>query len=184
MNKPQLIRLIHVAKGKLNIPDDAYRALLSNTANGKTSCSQMTVMELRDVYAELQGKGFKRSFKKTTKRVRENAKGAPRVEEISKLRAIWATMHRHGFVESGEETALNNYVKRMSRQLNGGAGVDEAGWLDGYLAFRVLECLKQWHIRMMLATLDARKKPRPQHPLTGEEARSYDIIFDAYEDSL
>lgn len=184
MNKPQLIRLVHVAKGKLNIPDDAYRALLANTANGKTSCSLMNIMELRDVYAALQGKGFKRSFKKVTKRVRENAKGAPRVEEISKLRAIWATMHRHGFVESGEEVALNKYVKRMSSQINGGAGVDEVGWLDGYLAFRVLECLKQWHIRLMLATLEARKQPRPLNPLTDEEARGYDLILAAYEDSL
>nr|WP_213680100.1 regulatory protein GemA [Serratia marcescens] len=184
MNKPQLIRLIHVAKGKLNIPDDAYRALLAHTANGKTSCSQMNIMELSDVYAALQDKGFKRSFKPAAKRVRENAKGAPRVEEISKIRAIWGAMHRHGFIDSGEEVALNKYVKRMSSQINDGVGVDEVGWLNGYLAFRVLECLKQWHIRLMLVTLDARKRPRPVNPQTGEEARSYDLILAAFEEAL
>lgn len=64
MDKPQLIRLIHVAKGKLKLDDETYCLLLSNTANGKSSCSKMSHGELLNVYSELQQRGFKRSFKR------------------------------------------------------------------------------------------------------------------------
>lgn len=184
MDKPQLIRLIHVAKGKLKMDDDTYRVLLGNTANGKTSCSKMSHAELVNVYSEFQQRGFKRSFKKTPPRVKPNSKGNPRVEEISKIRAIWFVMYRHSFVGSDSELALNAYVKRMTSQLNKGVGVDEVGWLDGWLAFRVLECIKQWHIRLMLESMLTRHKPYPANPRTGFESREYDIIVDAYEDSL
>lgn len=184
MDKPQLIRLIHVAKGKLKLDDETYRVLLANTANGKTSCSKMTHAELTDVYYELQKRGFKRSFKKPQTRVKPNSKGAPRVEEIDKIRAIWNTMFRHGFVGSDSELALNAYVKRMTSQLNRGVGVDEVGWLNGSLAFRVLECIKQWHIRLMLAAMADRKLPPPTDPVTGAERRGYDAVVNAYEGSL
>lgn len=184
MDKPQLIRLIHVAKGKLKLDDDTYRVLLANTASGKTSCSEMSHGELTSVYSELQQRGFKRSFKKTPVRVKPNSRGMPRAEEISKIRAIWFVMFRHGFVGSDSELALNAYVKRMTSQLNKGVGVDEVGWLDGWLAFRVLECIKQWHIRLMLESLKERNKPRPVYPDTMEDIRDYHHLVNAYEASL
>ncbi|MEW8796913.1 regulatory protein GemA [Klebsiella michiganensis] len=184
MDKPQLIRLIHVAKGKLKMDDDTYRVLLANTANGKVSCSKMTHAELTDVYSELQQRGFKRSFKKPQTRVKPNSQGAPRAEEISKIRAIWQVMFRHGFVKSDSELSLNAYVKRMTSQLNKGVGVDEVGWLDGWLAFKVLECLKQWHIRLMLESLQLRRIPKPVNAITGDDARDYDAIMNAFEESL
>lgn len=184
MDKPQLIRLIHVAKGKLKMDDDTYRVLLANTANGKTSCSLMSLAELNDVYSALKQCGFKRSLKKPSERVKPNSKGKPRAEETTKIRAIWLVMFRHGFVGSDSELALNAYVKRMTSQLNKGVGVDEVGWLDGWLALRVLECIKQWHIRLMLESMQARHKPYPVNPRTGFESRDYAIIADAYEDSL
>nr|WP_113865502.1 regulatory protein GemA [Brenneria salicis]NMN90552.1 phage gp16-like protein [Brenneria salicis ATCC 15712 = DSM 30166]RBP64882.1 phage gp16-like protein [Brenneria salicis ATCC 15712 = DSM 30166]RLM31598.1 hypothetical protein BHG07_04900 [Brenneria salicis ATCC 15712 = DSM 30166] len=172
MDKPQLIRLIHVAKGKLKIDDETYRTLLANIANGKTSCSEMNHKELESVYSALREKGFKRSFKKTPAKVK--------TAEIAKIRAIWITMHRHGFVKNGDDAALNAYVKRMTAALNNGQGVEELSWLSYSLAYRVLESIKQWHIRLMLKDLAAKQIPRPLNKY-GEEARDYDVIANAYE---
>lgn len=184
MNKPQLIRLIHIAKSQLKLDDDTYRVLLTNTANGKTSCSVMSYQELQDVYSEFQQRGFKRHFKKPTPRVKPNSKGLSRAAEIPKIRAVWNTMFLHGFVGSDDELALNAYVRRMTSQLNKGVGVAEVGWLDGWLAFRVLECIKQWHIRLMLESMVARRKTLPVNPMTGDESRDYPVIANAYEASL
>ncbi|MBA5235265.1 regulatory protein GemA [Pectobacterium aroidearum] len=184
MDKQQLTRLIHVAKGKLKIDDDTYRALLANVANGKTSCSEMNHKELESVYSAMREKGFKRSFKKHLPRVKPDSKGRTRTDEIPKIRAIWITMHKHGFINSSDEVSLNAYVKRMTVKLNNGQGVDELGWLNAGLAYRVLESIKQWHIRLMLKSMTARRKPHPINPRTGNPARDYDVIADAYEDSL
>lgn len=184
MDKPQLIRLIHVAKGKLKLDDDTYRLMLSNTTNGKTSCREMSHAELSNVYCELQQRGFKRRFNKSATRVKPDAKGRPRTEEIAKIRAIWGTMYLQGFVSSDSELSLNAYVMRMTAQLNKGAGVAEAGWLDGRLAYQVLECIKQWHIRLMLKSMADRHIARPVNPNTGDEHRGYDAIANAYEASL
>ncbi|MFB9086106.1 phage protein GemA/Gp16 family protein [Erwinia tracheiphila] len=106
MDKPQLIRLIHVAKGKLKLDDETYCLLLSNTANGKSSCSKMSHGELLNVYSELQQRGFKRSFKKSSVRVKPNSKGKPRTEEIAKIRAIWGTMFSSRFRQQRRRTGV------------------------------------------------------------------------------
>ncbi|SUP80384.1 hypothetical protein ACILPN_06705 [Yersinia wautersii] len=72
----------------------------------------------------------------------------------------------------------------MTSQLNKGVGVAEVGWLDGWLAFRVLECIKQWHIRLMIKSMIARRKSLPVNPITGDESRDYPVIANAYEASL
>ncbi|ATA26606.1 hypothetical protein BIY26_09040 [Brenneria goodwinii] len=173
MDKPQLIRLIHVAKGTLKIDDETYRALLANIANGKTSCSEMNHKELESVYSALREKGFKRSFKKTPAKVK--------TAEIAKIRAIWITMHRHGFVKNGDDAALNAYVKRMTASLNNGHGVDELGWLNPSLATRVLESIKQWHIRLMLKSMLLDRLGFVINPSNGKASRDYSVIVNLYE---
>ncbi|WP_145571342.1 gp16 family protein [Yersinia bercovieri] len=133
MNKPQLIRLIHIAKSQLKLDDDTYRVLLANTANGKTSCSVMSYQELQDVYSEFQQRGFKRRFKKPTPRVKPNSKGLSRAAEIPKIRAVWNTMFLHGFVGSDDELALNAYVKRMALTLFAGWYV-VAVWCGAFIS--------------------------------------------------
>ncbi|MEQ9865037.1 gp16 family protein [Pectobacterium aroidearum] len=181
MDKQQLIRLIHVAKSKLKIDDDTYRTLLANVANGKTSCSEMNHKELESVYSAMREKGFKRSFKKHSPRVKPDSKGRSRAEEIPKIRAVWITMHQHGFINSSDERSLNAYVKRMTVKLNNGKGVDELGWLDSSLAYRVLESLKQWHIRLMLQSMLLDRLGFVINPSTGKASRDYSVIVCVYE---
>lgn len=172
MTKAQLTRLIHIAKSEMKLDDDTYRAMLV-TETGKDSCGKMHHYELKTVYDAFVERGFKRSFKKHKPRVKPRSNGRDKAAEIGKIRAIWITMHQHGFIVDSSEEALNKFVQRQTKRLNNGIGVNELGWLDGELAYRVLESLKQWHIRLMLEALRALGRPLP-------ERRGYDAVCDAY----
>jgi phage gp16-like protein len=172
MTSQQLIRLIHIAKGKLQLDDDTYRSALL-AATGKDSCAKMNHTELKVAYSAFVARGFKRRLNRTQQRVKPNLKGQPRVPEIGKIRAIWITMYQQRFVSDGSETALNAFVKRQTAKNNGGRGVAEVGWLDASLAFQVLESLKQWHSRVMLADMVQRCQPLP-------ELRGYEAVCEAY----
>lgn len=141
-----LITQIHVAKNQLAMPDDGYRALLQRIT-GKESCSKMTVDELRRVLAEMKTKGFIVKSK-NKRRMSPPSSGTG----LDKIRAIWITMHKQGFVRDGSEAALDAYVKRMTSKING-TGVDSVAWLNETMAFTVLESLKRWHRRLMAEKL-------------------------------
>ncbi|MDB6374414.1 gp16 family protein [Photorhabdus bodei] len=168
MNKQQLIRLIHIAKTTLKLDDDTYRAALATATGGKTSCSDMSHHELKQVYAAFVERGFKRRFKRN----HQHVKGRVRTAEINKIRAIWITMYQQGFIDDGSESALNKFVMRQTAKING-AGVAEVGWLTPALVYPVIESLKKWHLRLMTESMVARKQPLP-------ERRGYDAICHAF----
>ncbi|QBH96804.1 regulatory protein GemA [Limnobaculum zhutongyuii] len=179
MTKPQLIRLIHIAKSKLSLDDETYRAKLQ-AAVGKTSCTAMTHGELQTVYQSFQDAGFKRQFsKKKGAHVSPNSQGKNKAPEIAKIRAIWLTMHEQWFVTRPDESSLNAYVMRQTKRLNG-VGVAEVGWLNSYLAYKVLEALKAWHLRLIKGILKTRRIVLPTNR-NGDEVRSYDAITGVYE---
>jgi len=180
--RKQLIRLIHVAKRELKLSDDAYRAALSEAANGKESSSDMTIKELESVLALFKNTGFK--VKLNNKRKLSPSSGARvRTAEASVVRAIWITMFKQGFLRDGSETALNNYVKRITSKSNDGEGIANVGWLDNSTAYVVLEALKNWHRRLMMDALTKAGKDIPLNERTGRPA-GYDAISDAYTDIL
>jgi phage gp16-like protein len=147
-----LIAKIHIAKKQLGLDDDLYRDVLAAVANGKTSCANMNVTELQSVLDHFKAKGFKTVKSKKAGRLSPPS-GTAKLPEIDKIRAIWITMAQHGIVKDSSETALNAYVKRMTSTLNQGAGVESVAWVNPSQAIRVLEALKQWHRRVLLARL-------------------------------
>ncbi|MGX9522476.1 gp16 family protein [Vibrio mediterranei] len=142
----KLIKLIHVAKRDLAISDDAYREILEQET-GKRSAKGLSEKNLKRVIERMKALGFK--VKRKTKRPLK-----PKANELSKVWAIWSLMHRQGFIKSGSEESLDAYVKRMTSRING-VGVDKAAWLDSYQATYVLESLKSWHGRVMIARFEA-----------------------------
>lgn len=150
-----LIAKIHIAKKQLCLDDETYRQLLATAANGKSSCKDMAKYELENVLDVLKTKGFKPLKKKSTKRLSPKS-GKAKHAEIDKIRAIWITMHKHGFLRDGSEDALDAYTKRMTVRLNKGIGLDAVNWLNPFLASRLLEVLKQWHKREIVKWLEAR----------------------------
>ncbi|MGX8941136.1 gp16 family protein [Symbiopectobacterium sp. Eva_TO] len=148
MNRATLIKLIHVARRELQLDEETYRAALMKVCADKTSCREMTVPELVRVLHAFQQKGFKVCSKPVLR-------GVKPASLVAKILAIWQTMHRQGFVQSGDEAALNAWITRTTARENGGLGVAQLAWLnqDSALAVKVLESLKRWHRRCMLATL-------------------------------
>lgn len=146
-SRANLIKLIHVAKRKLRLDDDTYRAAIAGVIPGKTSCRDMKINELEQVLKALEDKGFRK-----TKSARlTQPKAAPAVTD--KIRVIWQIMYRQGFVTDVSEKALNAFVRRTTRLKNGGEGVAKLEWLRGDQASNVLESLKRWHMRCMLEHL-------------------------------
>ncbi|MGF1707463.1 gp16 family protein [Enterovibrio baiacu] len=142
--RTRLIQLIHVGKRELQLDDDTYRALLKRET-GSDSCRAMRLDELDKVLSALERQGFKRKKsnnpKQTKKRLSPKTQGKPDV--ISKIRALWITMAKEGIIRDGSETALDAYVRRMTKSADG-KGVDHVGWCDTKQAKIIIESLKKW----------------------------------------
>ncbi|EEZ1655206.1 DUF1018 domain-containing protein [Escherichia coli] len=164
----KLISAIHVAKRELALDDETYTSALL-AATGKTSCRDMSPDELSRVLDVFKKRGFK---------VRQNPvnRALKPGTVTAKIRAIWKVMHRQGFISDGAETALNRWVKSQTAAQNGGEGVANWQWLEQHpaLASDVLERLKRWHRRKMLAAMGM-----PERTLIG-----YDAVCRQYEKSL
>lgn len=156
-SKHSLIRLIHVAKTKLNMDDDSYRTHLAFYGNNKSSSAQMSIPELITVYEAFKNLGFKPVLKagKTAhkKRLSPSTEDGPK-DERSAIRAIWVFMAKHGFIQDGTETALNLWVQRMTAQQNGGEGIAEVQWVRNEEAAKVLNSIKFWCRRCMFQALE------------------------------
>lgn len=139
--KPELIRLIHVAKRELALDEETYRAALALAVPGKTSAKDMTTVELEKALEALKKKGFQ---------IRRTAGSRPLADDAQskKLRALWLEMAAQGIVKRAEESALAAYVKRLT-------GVDALQWLNTDQASRVIETLKKWQTRELKRTKDA-----------------------------
>lgn len=178
--RQQLIRLIHVAKRELKLTDDAYRAALAGATNGKASSADMNLKELESVMTALKNAGFKHQLKRNQKRLSPKGDIRVKTDEISRIRAVWITMFKQKLLRDGSESALNSYVKRMTIQLNNGAGVDDVAWLNSYLAVKVLESLKNWHRRLMIDAIKSAGRAIPFDPIK-RRAGGYEQICAAYD---
>ncbi|OEE42313.1 gp16 family protein [Vibrio anguillarum] len=131
-----LLKIVQIAKRELNMDDDTYRDILEQVT-GQRSSRGLNDFKLGKVVDKMKALGFKPKHKPR-----------PRAEEVTKIRAIWRTMHKQGFVRNANDHAIDAYVKRMTSQSNG-KGVERANWLRPEQAAEVLESLKKWHYRLM-----------------------------------
>lgn len=173
INKPssdrtRLIRLVQVGRRTLGLDEETYREQQS----GKRSAAELTLQELDKVLVAMKAAGFKPTVKRPvkgagSKRLSPVSGTLVRTGEIGVIRAVWITMHRHGLLRDGSETALNHYVERQTVRINYGIGVAEVAWLSDALAYRVLESLKNWHKREMVEALHRAKRTVPINEKTG-----------------
>ncbi|MGY4003831.1 gp16 family protein [Aeromonas sanarellii] len=182
--RTRLIRLVQVGRRSLGLDDETYRELLTQQS-GKRSAAELTLQELDKVLVAMKGAGFKPTVKRGVKGGKQKrlspVSGTPvRTAEIGVIRAIWITMAKHGLLRDGSETALNHYVERQTVRINNGVGVAEVSWLDGALAYSVLESLKHWHKREMVKALQAANKTIPINEKTGRVV-GYQAVLAAFE---
>ena len=188
-DRTRLIRLVQVGRRTLGLDEETYRALLEQQS-GKRSAAELTIPELDKVLLAMKGAGFKPTVTRPVKgavkaggsKRLSPARGAhAKTAEINVIRAVWITMHRHGLLRDGSETALNHYVERQTVRLNNGIGVAEVAWLTDGLAYQVLESLKNWHKRELVARLVAAKKTVPTNGKSGRVA-GYQAVVAAFEE--
>lgn len=145
--KPQLIKLIHIAKHKLRIDEDTYRCILRNET-GKNSCKEMTIAELMKVFDHFEKAGFKRTAKRQHSPASQKAKVKHNI--ALKIRAVWIEMHKAGIIKDGSEAALNAFVRNIVNpilQQQDKPMALNVQSLDYKLGTIVLERLKKWHQR-------------------------------------
>lgn len=116
------VAAIHVLKGKLQLTQEDYEALLINitrtdTTPGKSSCTAMTPAEHKKVRDHMQQLGERLGVLKPTRRrpmTREQfakAKAAASPRE-RKVWALWHQLHRDGLVQNPSRAALDAWVER------------------------------------------------------------------------
>ena len=138
--KAKLVRLLHVAKGQLMLDDSAYRTLLANVSQGKTSSKDMNLPQLEAALKAMQAQGFVMTTPKRQASPRPDLPIYHTDGQSQMIRGLWIELHAKGVVRDSSERALNNYVKKMT-------GIAHYGWLDTAKAGRVIEMLKQWRQR-------------------------------------
>ncbi|MDD0824355.1 DUF1018 domain-containing protein [Mannheimia sp. AT1] len=178
-DKAKLIQLIHIAKSQLAMDDLSYRELLKRLTN-KTSSTKCTVVELHKILHELQGKGAKVKYfvkrgKKPTAYSPATGETKVKSEIVHKIRAIWITMGKHGFLRDSSEQALNAYVRKVINK-NRSILVLNVGALDGNDAVKILEILKKWHMRVMKKALEEKG-----FLAVGKD---YDLMVVAYNETM
>ncbi len=180
----RLLQLVQIGRRELRLAEEDYRALLAGIT-GASSAKGLDTEQLDQVLEAMKQLGFKPAVKRPV-----NAGKQPRLSpasgtqvrtaEIGVIRAVWITMHRHGLLRDGSETALNHYVERQTVRLNKGVGVAEVAWLSEELAYPVLESLKNWHKRGMVEALQAAKRPVPLSR-SGARVAGYQAVLAAFE---
>lgn len=131
MNRAKTIQLIHIARNKLDVSDDAYRVMLQNLT-GKDSCSKMDDRQLANVLAHLRGRGFKISGKSREVPMADFPMGR-------KIWVLWQDLAKAGLVRDKSQKALDAW-------LLGETGVARLIWLkqEPDQAHQAIEKLKQW----------------------------------------
>lgn len=153
----KFLKLVQIGKRDLQLSDEQYRDLLEEVT-GQRSARGLPDFKLGKVVDRMKSMGFV----PITKAVPRRNPGIPRTAEAAKIKAIWITMHKQGFVRDGSDGALNAYVKRMTSKING-VGVERLEWLNGDQSVYVLEAIKRWHSRVMKDAIIAWMKENPSY---------------------
>ncbi|MGL6606298.1 gp16 family protein [Aeromonas hydrophila] len=177
-----LLKLVQVGRRELGLDEEEYRALLEQVT-GVRSAKGMSASKLDAVITAMKGLGFKvKGGAQVAGRRSPPSSAKVQAPEVRKVRAIWITMYNDGFVRDGSDDALGSYIKRMTANANGGAGISRPEWLISAQAQAVLEALKRWHIRLMTDAILARGDSVPDTLSHRQDAMpGYDLIRDAYE---
>lgn len=178
----RLLKIVQVGRRELGLDEEDYRCLLESVT-GARSAKGLSVAKLDAVITAMKGLGFKvKGGAQVAGRRSPPSSAKVQAPEVRKVRAIWITMYNDGFVRDGSDDALGSYIKRMTANANGGAGISRPEWLTSAQAERVLEALKKWHIRLMTAAIIERGDVVPETCGHRDDAMpGYDLIREAYE---
>lgn len=127
---------IHVAKKRLGLDDDTYRAIIARVCNGKTSAGDLDEAERGKLLDEFQRFGFLEGASYTTK-INDFDDREPQARLI---RALWADLTAIGALRDSSEKALRSFIKRTAKS-------DSIRWLTAEQANMCIEGLKMMKTR-------------------------------------
>ena len=105
LDRSKLIRLIHIAKNRLGLSDGDYRAILESTSK-KSSCSEMTVLELEEVLKVMKSLGFR--VKKLETKKSELGWNTSK-EQMDYIKGMWELVARNK-----SDRALYRFINRIT----------------------------------------------------------------------
>ena len=105
LDRSKLIRLIHIAKSRLGLSDGDYRAILESTAK-KSSCSEMTVLELDGALRTMKMLGFR--VKKLETKKSELGWNTSK-EQMDYIKGMWELVARNK-----SDRALYRFINRIT----------------------------------------------------------------------
>ncbi|MEM9423257.1 MAG: regulatory protein GemA [Spirochaetota bacterium] len=130
MSRGKLIQLIHVAKKQLALADENYRTLIAEVKQGATSCTELNLFQLGELYKLLKACGF-RPVKKIPDRAPKKREGDwATQEQLYYIRGLWQLSARNP-----SEQSLCRMCKRIT-------GIDMIQWLDNDGANKLILALR------------------------------------------
>ena len=125
----KLIQLIHVAKSKLRLEDEYYRALIGQVKAEAASCTVLSLRELDKLYALLKGLGFEPTSGKP--KAKASPKAGPQIAPQIEPAGGWATEEQLYYIRGlwrlasrdKKEDSLDKFCCRIT-------GIATVGWLS------------------------------------------------------
>lgn len=125
----RLYSLINIAKNKLQIDEEDYRAIIKRIAQ-QESLKNCSIQELDLILDEMKKKGFKVTPKK------KNSKS--HISKVhNKALSLWIELADKGIVQDRSDTAFNKYCLKFSK-------VSYWRFMTQDEASTVIESLKAW----------------------------------------
>jgi phage gp16-like protein len=128
---------IHLAKKRLGLDDETYRAIVARVCGGKTSAGDLDESERGKLLDEFKRFGFIEAGSYTT----SIADFDDREPQARLIRCLWADLKAFGALRDPSEEALADFIRRATK-------VDSIRWLTAQQANVVIESLKQWKRRI------------------------------------
>lgn len=130
------LAVIHIWKQQMKLGDEDYRDVLESIT-GKRSAGELDRAGIDAVITWFQDRGC--AYPQNRKKYSPVSRSQPVKTQVSKIRALWIEMGKAGIVADPSESALNAFVKRMTK-------IDKVDWLNRKprQANIVIEGLKSW----------------------------------------
>jgi len=128
---------IHVAKKRLALDEETYRATIARVCGGKTSAGDLDEDERGNLLDEFKRFGFIEGGSYTTS-IADFDDHEPQARLI---RCFWADLKTIGALRDSSEQALADFIRCATK-------VDSIRWLTVQQANVVIESLKQWKRRI------------------------------------
>jgi len=128
---------IHLAKKRLALDEETYRATIARVCGGKTSAGDLDEDERGKLLDEFKRFGFTEGGSYTT----SIADFDDREPQARLIRCLWEDLKTIGALRDSSEQALADFIRRATK-------VDSIRWLTAQQANVVIESLKQWKRRI------------------------------------